>query len=455
MEENRMKKKMLAGLISVTMAAAMLAGCGGSSAPADKTPETKAAETEAAETEAASETAAETEAEAGAQDAFAKEVATFMADHGRPVGDLIVDLETPTPEELTEEEGAEMDRAMRAYTPSVDSLLVNNAKSFYFYEQLDDDQKEIYDSLLMVAEDPTDLNNIAAIQLSAPPDDVFYSDVLSPAYFALLYDHPELFWLYGNTDNYLGFGSSYQNGQNILYIGYTEPYTTYEQDMKTFNQAAEDFLKDIDLNGSESQIADAIHDKLIDMVVYDHEVAENHISNDLAHTAYGALVANSRGDKNTCVCDGYSLAYVYLCQQAGLEATFLCGMAGTDEASAGGHAWSIVKVDGKWNEVDACWDDFDDLFDDLLEAYGSGDDESSRKIRQALSDEAFRSALMHYLDCVTTPYITSFNDIDPFIYDFGDGTALVLISESVHIRMDDAMDGGPDAYLMALAPIAE
>ncbi len=225
--------------------------------------------------------------------------------------------------------------------------------------------------------------------------------------------------------------------------------------MTAFNKAAEDFLKDIDMNGSEAEIADAIHDKLIDMVVYDDAVAANNVRLDLAHTAYGALVANSNGDANTCVCDGYSLAYVYLCQQAGLEAAFLCGMAGNDEATAGGHAWSIVKIDGKWNEVDSCWDDWDDLFEALDAACDSYAPEDAAKIRQALADENFQDALKHYLDCVTTPYITKFNDVDSFVYDFGDGTGLVLVSESVHIRMNDAGETGPDGILMTMAPIAE
>ncbi len=197
-----MKKRVLAGLLSAMMAATLLAGCGGSSnAPETKAAETVAASETAAETEAAAETetaaeteaAAETEVVAGAQNALAEQVSTFMAEHGRPTGDLIVDLEAPEPEELSAEEGAELDRAMRAYTPSVDSLLVNNAKTFYYYEQLDADQQQIYDTILMLAEDPTDTNNIAAIELAAAPDDAYYAECIAPAYFALVYDHPELF----------------------------------------------------------------------------------------------------------------------------------------------------------------------------------------------------------------------------------------------------------------------
>ena len=459
-----MKRKAIAGILSLLMAASLMTGCGGSAAPAEA-PAAAAAESavvEAAGSETTPAEPAETAVESVGEgiaaadgDSFAKTVSTFMAEHGRPVGDLIVDLEAPVPDELTEEEGAELDRAMRAYTPGVDSLLVNNAKNFYFYSKLNSEQQEIYDAIHMLAEDPTNTDNVAVVEVKTTLDDTYYQNTIAPAYFALLYDHPELFWLYANVDNYLIFGSLVQNGKTLLYLGYDEPYKNYEKDMKAFNQAASDFLKDINLKGSNTEIADAIHDKLIDMVVYDDYVAENKVSADLAHSAYGALVANSRGDKNTCVCDGYSLAYVYLCQQAGLDAVFLCGMAGANETEAGGHAWSMVSIDGKWKEVDSCWDDWDDMFELLLAEFGSKSDGDSKKIVQAASDKEFQKSVEHYLDRVSTDYITKFNDVESFVYPFDDGTAFVILSESVHVRMDKLGNGGPDGALMKLAPIAE
>ena len=146
---------------------------------------------------------------------------------------------------------------------------------------------------------------------------------------------------------------------------------------------------------------------------------------------------------------------MYLCQQAGLEAVFLCGMAGDDQATAGGHAWSIVKIDGKWREVDSCWDDWDDVFEAFEKECSGKNDSDSKKIMMALSDKDFQKALEHYLDRVTTEYITNFNDIEPFIYVYDDDTALVLVDESVHIRMDKVKDGGVDSILMKMAPIAE
>jgi hypothetical protein len=169
-----MKRKVIAGILSLLMAASLMTGCGGSAAPAEAPaePAAESAEAETAESEAAQVEPAETAVESVGEgiaaadgDSFAKTVSTFMAEHGRPVGDLIVDLEAPVPDELTEEEGAELDRAMRAYTPGVDSLLVNNAKNFYFYSKLNSEQQEIYDAIHMLAEDPTNTDNVTVVEV--------------------------------------------------------------------------------------------------------------------------------------------------------------------------------------------------------------------------------------------------------------------------------------------------
>lgn len=460
-----MRRRTIARALVTMLVINLVSGCGGNLQNLKPVPSTDSSESfkaaaddseyERQESETEKENSLDSAVLQDKENTLNEKISTLMSRYGRPSGDLIKNIEAPVPKEMTEEEGAEMDCAMRAYKPRSDSLLINKATSFYYYDHLDKNQQLIYDSLLMLAEDPVNTDNIVTLPMEKKADDAFYTECIGLAYLALLYDHPELFWLYSKENNSLSVGEYTMGGKDTLYFCFDEPYTNFEKDMKTFNKAAEDFLKDIDLKGSDTEIADAIHDKLIDLATYDYEVCEKNIAADLAHSAYGALVANSRGEKNTCVCDGYSLAYVYLCQQAGLEAAVLTGFAGEDEKSSGGHAWSIVKTGGEWREVDSCWDDFDDLFDELSEECIEEEDEESQKIMMALSDEGFQNALEHYLNCVSTEYITNFNDVESYIFVFDDGTYLALISESVHIRMDKVKDGGIDSVLMKLAPIAK
>ena len=100
------------------------------------------------------------------------------------------------------------------------------------------------------------------------------------------------------------------------------------------------------------------------------KVCNENIRSDYAHTAYGPLVENGRGEDSTSVCDGYSLAYLYLLQQAGLTAAVIVGEAGSDKETMGGHAWNVVQIDGVWHEVDSTWDDMGTLEDQLQDYKG-------------------------------------------------------------------------------------
>ena len=66
------------------------------------------------------------------------------------------------------------------------------------------------------------------------------------------------------------------------------------------------------------------------------------------HSAYGAIV------KSSAVCDGYARAYQYLLYKVGILSHVATGVA-----DGGGHAWNLVKLDGKWYYTDLTWDDPD------------------------------------------------------------------------------------------------
>ena len=60
--------------------------------------------------------------------------------------------------------------------------------------------------------------------------------------------------------------------------------------MEELENAADQLLEGIDLNQSAPEIALEVHDRLIELVEYDHSSVNG--NQDLAHTAYGALVRN-------------------------------------------------------------------------------------------------------------------------------------------------------------------
>ncbi len=365
-------------------------------------------------------------------------------------GGMIEAAEYEEPEEGSDEDKDRMDRAMREYVPSEDSLLVNNAKSFYFYEQMSKEQQDIYDCIMMLADDPMNTSNIVVLKRDAKSGSQQFKKDLNIGLFGALYDHPELFWLYNALKTDINM-KQFTSGE--VYFSLAEPYKDYEKDMKAFNKAAEDFLKDIDLDQSEDKIARDIHDKLIDMVTYDFEVAEKNL-NDLAHTAYGALVANGRGEKNTAVCDGYSLAYLYLLQQAGLEATVLLGVGGESKLTAGPHAWNSVKLGDDWYDVDTTWDDLGNVEEELKDP--RIDSKSRSYIQEAVTDPDYRELRQHYMYNLTTAMMKNYKMDRKYDYVTKDKKYTInLAFDCVHLKASELTDEDYDKWLMKLTTEAK
>ena len=374
-----------------------------------------------------------------------------------PTGDMAVRTPSKPMEMLSSADAANLNEQMAEYTPQTSTLLVNNASTFYYYDNLDPIAKEIYDVMYGVAKDPVSQGNIGLMMTDMDPQSDEYYYEFNLACRAICFDHPELFWLYSGEEADIGYCSEAvnQNGFYFVYIMMLEPFTNFEAQMTAFNNATRDFLSDIDTGISEYETIRQIHDKLIDLVNYNDPVAEKLFSmekgQDLAHTAYGALVADSQGNPHYAVCDGYTLAFEYLLQQCGIESIFIGGMAGASEEQAGGHAWNMVKMDGIWYEVDTTWDDAGSIEDDFV--LGTDD---FNYITEALNDPVYREKLDHYLFLVSTERIRHFEPGDEYNYITQDQQyVLQLAQESVHIRLEDDGSGTDyDSTVIGLAPIA-
>ena len=453
-----MKRRLLAAVLAVLMMGSALTGCGSqtetTAAPTKEAQASTEAKTEAAttaeattkapETTAAPETTTEAATEPATEEVVELPMELVLPDYmvgGLP---LIDEIEVEV-DDLNEEEQNALERTMRAYKPGGDTLLVNNAESFYYYSQLNKDAQLLYDAMLMVAEDPTTTDRIAQAFISIDPYSSDFWELYLTAYFSLLYDHAELFWLYNTIEtDYLLTAPVVDmapKGKHTVNVQLTQPYANYKEEMTAFNDAVEAFLSDIDRTASDEKIAKEIHDKLVDLVTYNMPVCESGTLYDLAHTAYGALVADSSGTPNYAVCDGYSQAYVYLLQQCGINATLIVGLAGNTRASAGGHAWSLVELDGEWYEVDSTWDDVNDL-EMQAEEIKNSNPGTYVLYHDALSDPAYRELIKHYLFNVTTDEITSFQPTQKhFFVNKAQNRMYSLKGNSVHLRANPTMRG--------------
>lgn len=322
-----------------------------------------------------------------------------------------------------------------------------NSGLYYYYNQLSDEQKDLYNTLLKVTENPQDNSSGQTVRLSVDPESDEFSQMYHVVYGALVSDHPELFWL---TQGDSGFTYSYPRiasltGHYPVTITLRTSYSDAPQMISQLESAASDLLAQVDLSREAPQVALQIHDRLIDLVQYDTAVAEQG-GHDLAHTAYGALVADSSGNANRAVCDGYTYAYEYLLQQAGIECAVVNGSAGPDESRAQSHSWLCVNLGGQWYETDPTWDDIDPS--------GSTQADYYQLQAQALSDSAYMGKLRHYLYDVTTQEMSSFTPDDRYVYRTSEGWVSFLTS-SVHIRNRAGDEDETGDYTTPLAPTAD
>lgn len=153
-------------------------------------------------------------------------------------------------------------------------------------------------------------------------------------YWAFDYDNPQFFWL--------GSGYSYSfSGNSLLSISpaYSRTKTEAEKILPKFNAAAKKITDKALAADSLFERVKIIHDGIVNGTRYK---ANNKPS---MFEADGPLVDGE------AVCEGYSKAFMYLCQSVGIPCICVSGVA------TSGHMWNMVQLEGEWYHMDVTWDD--------------------------------------------------------------------------------------------------
>lgn len=147
-------------------------------------------------------------------------------------------------------------------------------------------------------------------------------------------DYPQHFWVLSSYTYYF-------SAEKVTSIAPTYIFTGEE--LKKAKEDVEavvlNLLSGITSSMSEYEREKLIHDRICNYVSYDLEASN-------IHNIYGALVSKK------AVCDGYSKAFQYLLYRAGIQSHIVSGTA-----AGGGHAWNLVRIDGKYYYTDITWDD--------------------------------------------------------------------------------------------------
>lgn len=178
------------------------------------------------------------------------------------------------------------------------------------------------------------------------------NETFKKAYYAVLYDHPEYFWMgrnYSYRVNTLGDNSSLK----------VEP-SLFSEDPEEIQQAINELESAVQVivNGAERQEnlyykVKYVHDYIIDHTVYDSDALDfiNAGTADgtiRASNAYGCLV------EHKAVCSGYAAAFELLMHRLGIECGCVNGMRSGD---VNAHQWNFVCLDDEYYYVDVTWDD--------------------------------------------------------------------------------------------------
>lgn len=232
--------------------------------------------------------------------------------------------------------------------------LIFDSLFYPYYSMLDEKGKHLYRQIYA---------NASVLNAAFLPVEEIEASQLKNVFYAVFNDHPELFWL--ETAYFCKYTRS---GQCVeVDLRFNRTVQNLEEAKTAFSENASAILSQTEGLADNYAKEKAIHNLLIDKVNYN-------LGAEMNQSAYSALV------NGQSVCAGYTRAYQYLMQQAGIPCYYCTGYAGEN------HAWNIVMLEDGFYNVDATWDDTE-----------GGNYEYFNKTDQDYADTHVRQELSVYL----------------------------------------------------------
>ncbi len=250
----------------------------------------------------------------------------------------IIDVDSDT--EVTEENA----QLILDYSVGIYDDATEWVENRYYYNQLDEYGKEMYDNIMLDVGYIERSQEVAYIPLyytmnniTAGNENKTFNDVVKEVQYAVEYDNPEMFYL----DRY---GVLITNNTTAIKI-YKTPQTK-NVDLTEHLDKMENVKNNV-VNSVEGLSDYDKYLKIHDYVVENTTYVEKAIND---QNAYGCLI-----DKKS-VCNGYAKAYKYLCNAAGLKCEMILSSYLKPDGKESGHAWNAVFLEGAWYYVDTTWD---------------------------------------------------------------------------------------------------
>ncbi|MCM1568095.1 MAG: InlB B-repeat-containing protein [Roseburia sp.] len=147
----------------------------------------------------------------------------------------------------------------------------------------------------------------------------------------------------------------YSSGSYTYEMTMTTEYFTTAKQETAFEKKLTSVMKSLKLSKkTDYEKVSAVYKYITDHITYDYDALNYYSytgsidSYEAAWSAYGGLV------KGTCVCQGYASLFHRMMKEAGVSSRVITGYG-----NGGKHAWNIVKLNGKYYNLDATWDAYD------------------------------------------------------------------------------------------------
>ena len=270
----------------------------------------------------------------------------------------VIERIMPEEEEQPEEQPPQEEEPAPVVTPAKR----DNATNKMYYYQLDIYGKMIYDRVydniekLKTGTYVVNFDTLFNDLLHEEGGDAVLEEAFQFGMNALLFDHPEIFFLditkmYMSTE-ITSFGPlktyrvSIGNLEGETYLSET---FFNEQSVNMVTEMLETIKSNVRgtvIEGNTYDIVRTVHDYLIDTMDYDKSLEKDNIYN-----IYGALI------NREAVCEGYAKSLKYILDDFGIPCVIVCGIGQNSNGDTESHAWNYVRIDENWYALDATWDD--------------------------------------------------------------------------------------------------
>lgn len=195
-----------------------------------------------------------------------------------------------------------------------------------YYEMLSHKEKKVYKQIYA---------NAKKYKKEFVPVESINSSELEKIFYAVNYDHPELFYL----DTKYGYKYLEDDVCAQIILKYNNTIDNIDYSVSSFNSAAQSIINKANTYKSNYEKEKYVHDTLIEKVNYN-------LNSSLNQSAYSALV------NNESVCAGYAKAFQYIMTKLGIPTYYVAGTG-----NGGEHAWNIVSLSDGFYNIDVTFDD--------------------------------------------------------------------------------------------------